>query len=195
MEWPRWCSSFAWAQMFICPIKPGESSVHAATSSTCFKNRSPESQTDTFWMCNRLCVKPHMQACKSTNKANLDLAVTHNYRTMGDLCWETKRLEWKAVYLINNCVTYCTHFSSSTLARDAGDRALLGFSWVSCTKQFNILIKECYTHCFDYYAIGRFSKAGLLEWIRFVIFHTRSSERSQRTSRPIFWVGVASCCV
>ena len=34
-------------------------------------------------------------------------------------------------------------------------------------------------------AIGRFSEAGLLEWMRFVIFRARSRERSQRTSRPI----------
>ena len=32
---------------------------------------------------------------------------------------------------------------------------------------------------------GRFSKAGLLEWMRFVIFHEKSRERSQRTSGPI----------
>ena len=32
------------------------------------------------------------------------------------------------------------------------------------------------------FAIGRFSKAGLLEWMRFVIFRERSRERSQRTS-------------
>ena len=35
-------------------------------------------------------------------------------------------------------------------------------------------------------AIGRFSEAGLLEWMRFVIFRSRSRERSQRTSGPIF---------
>ena len=33
--------------------------------------------------------------------------------------------------------------------------------------------------------IGRFSEAGLLEWMRFVIFRARSRERSQRTSGPI----------
>ena len=33
--------------------------------------------------------------------------------------------------------------------------------------------------------IGRFSEAGLLEWIRFVIFCTRSCEKLQRTSGPI----------
>ena len=32
---------------------------------------------------------------------------------------------------------------------------------------------------------GRFSEAGLLEWMRFVIFQQRSRERSQRTSGPI----------
>ena len=32
---------------------------------------------------------------------------------------------------------------------------------------------------------GWFSEAGLLEWMRFVIFQQRSRERSQRTSRPI----------
>ena len=33
--------------------------------------------------------------------------------------------------------------------------------------------------------IGRFSEAGLLEWMRFVIFRARSHEWSQRTSGPI----------
>ena len=33
--------------------------------------------------------------------------------------------------------------------------------------------------------IGWLSEAGLLEWMCFVIFHARSCERSQRTSRPI----------
>ena len=33
--------------------------------------------------------------------------------------------------------------------------------------------------------IGRFSEAGLLEWMRFVIFCVRCRERSQRTSGPI----------
>ena len=48
---------------------------------------------------------------------------------------------------------------------------------------------------FDYavfvtFAIGRFSEAGLLEWMRFVIFRARS--RSRRTSGPISEYGVAS---
>ena len=34
-------------------------------------------------------------------------------------------------------------------------------------------------------SIGRFSEAGLLDWMRFVIFRERSRERSQRTSGPI----------
>ena len=33
--------------------------------------------------------------------------------------------------------------------------------------------------------VGRFSEAGLLEWVPFVIFYTRSRKRSQRTSGPI----------
>ena len=33
--------------------------------------------------------------------------------------------------------------------------------------------------------IGRFSEAGLLEWMRFVIFRARCRERLQRTSGPI----------
>ena len=33
--------------------------------------------------------------------------------------------------------------------------------------------------------IGQFSEAGLLEWMRFVIFHARSRKQSQHTSRPI----------
>ena len=33
--------------------------------------------------------------------------------------------------------------------------------------------------------IGQFSEAGLLEWMRFVIFRERSRDRSQRTSWPI----------
>ena len=40
-------------------------------------------------------------------------------------------------------------------------------------------------------AIGRFSEAGLHEWMPFVIFRARSRERSQRHFRPDFWVGVA----
>ena len=35
------------------------------------------------------------------------------------------------------------------------------------------------------YSIGRFSEAGLLEWMRFVIFRARSREWSQRTSGSI----------
>ena len=35
------------------------------------------------------------------------------------------------------------------------------------------------------FCIGQFSKAGLLEWMRFVIFRARSCERLQRTSGPI----------
>ena len=43
--------------------------------------------------------------------------------------------------------------------------------------------------------IGRFSEAGLHEWMPFVIFRARSRERSQRHFRADFWVGVASRCV
>ena len=43
--------------------------------------------------------------------------------------------------------------------------------------------------------IGRFSEAGLHEWMTFVIFSERSCERSQRHFRADFWVGVASRCV
>ena len=39
------------------------------------------------------------------------------------------------------------------------------------------------TFCIFY--IGRFSEAGLLEWMRFVIIHARSCERLQGTSGPI----------
>ena len=37
----------------------------------------------------------------------------------------------------------------------------------------------------DDQSIGQLSEAGLLEWMRFVIFRARSHERSQRTSGPI----------
>ena len=43
--------------------------------------------------------------------------------------------------------------------------------------------------------VGRFSEAGLLKWMPFIIFCARSRERSQCHFRPNFWVGVASCCV
>ena len=43
--------------------------------------------------------------------------------------------------------------------------------------------------------IGRFSEAGLHEWVPFVIFRARSRERSQRHVLSNFWVGVASRCV
>ena len=43
--------------------------------------------------------------------------------------------------------------------------------------------------------IGRFSEAGLHEWMPFVIFRARSRERSQRRFRANFWAGVASRCV
>ena len=43
--------------------------------------------------------------------------------------------------------------------------------------------------------IGRFSEAGLHEWMSFVIFRGRSRERSQRHFLADFWVGVASRCV
>ena len=44
-------------------------------------------------------------------------------------------------------------------------------------------------------SIGRFSEAGLHEWMPFVIFHVRSHKRSQCHFRADFWVGVASRCV
>ena len=43
--------------------------------------------------------------------------------------------------------------------------------------------------CFACTTLGRFSEAGLHEWMPFVIFRTRSHSRAD------FWVGVASCCV
>ena len=41
---------------------------------------------------------------------------------------------------------------------------------------------------------GRFSEAGLLEWMRFVIFRERSREEVAAHFRADFWVGVASRC-
>ena len=41
--------------------------------------------------------------------------------------------------------------------------------------------------------IGRFSEAGLLVWISFVIFRARNRERSQRHFRTDFWVGIMLC--
>ena len=43
--------------------------------------------------------------------------------------------------------------------------------------------------------IGRFSEAGLHEWMPFVIFHARSCERLQRHFWASFWIGIVSCCV
>ena len=43
--------------------------------------------------------------------------------------------------------------------------------------------------------IGQFGEAGLLEWMPFVIFHTRSHERSQHHFQADFWVDIALCCV
>ena len=43
--------------------------------------------------------------------------------------------------------------------------------------------------------IGRFSEAGLHEWMPFVIFRARSREKLQRHFRADFWVGFASRCV
>ena len=48
---------------------------------------------------------------------------------------------------------------------------------------------------YEFASIGRFSEAGLHEWMPFVIFCTRSCERLQCHFRANFWVGVASCCV
>ena len=42
---------------------------------------------------------------------------------------------------------------------------------------------------------GRFSEAGLHEWMLFVIFCTRGHERLQRHFQADFWVGIASRCV
>ena len=42
-----------------------------------------------------------------------------------------------------------------------------------------------FAHLLALSPIGRFSEAGLLEWMRFVIFHARSRERSQHIYRPI----------
>ena len=42
---------------------------------------------------------------------------------------------------------------------------------------------------------GRFSEAGLHEWMPFVIFRARSHERSQHHFRAVFGVSVVSRCV
>ena len=49
------------------------------------------------------------------------------------------------------------------------------------------------TRC--YKCIGRFSEAGLLEWMRFVIFSRKKSREVAAHFRADFWVGVASHCV
>ena len=43
--------------------------------------------------------------------------------------------------------------------------------------------------------VGRFSEAGLHEWMPFVIFRARSCKRSQHRFHADFWVGIVSCCV
>ena len=45
------------------------------------------------------------------------------------------------------------------------------------------------------FLIGRFSEAGLHEWMPFVIFRVRSCKMLQYHFWADFWVGVASCCV
>ena len=45
-------------------------------------------------------------------------------------------------------------------------------------------IASSWKKCVLGHPTGRFSKAGLLEWMNFVIFHARSHERLQRTSGP-----------
>ena len=60
---------------------------------------------------------------------------------------------------------------------------------------------HCFTFVFFFLSnqgfvpIGRFSEAGLLEWMRFVIFHARSRDWEVAAHfRADFWVGVASHC-
>ena len=65
------------------------------------------------------------------------------------------------------------------------------FSCIRCSFNWCPKAAETRTHCcleerlICRSPIGRFSEAGLLEWMRFVIFRTRSRERLQHTSRPI----------
>ena len=61
-------------------------------------------------------------------------------------------------------------------------RVVVGNSGLCCACMTSF---ECQlTPLFVETGIGRFSEAGLLEWMRFVIFRARRRERSQRTSGP-----------
>ena len=60
-----------------------------------------------------------------------------------------------------------------------------GFYWRNTNKQTTGEAMAALVHFRQSLSIGRFSEAGLLEWMRFVIFHARSRERSQGTSGPI----------
>ena len=47
----------------------------------------------------------------------------------------------------------------------------------------------------DDQSIGQLSEAGLLEWMRFVIFRAKKSREVAAHSRADFWVAVPSRCV
>ena len=57
--------------------------------------------------------------------------------------------------------------------------------WPEVTTRTSLSLQTRHRKFFFMLAIGRFSEAGLLDWMRFVIFRARSHKRSQRTSRPI----------
>ena len=69
----------------------------------------------------------------------------------------------------------CEHMGELSLLSDLKDFCRVGTSFL--LSGVGLIVIDV--------PIGRFSEAGLLEWMRFVIFRARSREMSQRTSRPI----------
>ena len=91
---------------------------------------------------------------------------------------------------------YCNLQPWLHTANDSIRRTLVSYS--HCYDSIRPTLVVSYIHSYEYIrrtavvyyvqsydSIGRFSEAGLLEWMRFVIFRERSRERSQRTSGPI----------
>ena len=95
------------------------------------------------------------------------------------ICWTYDYDEWIKCCL-NRQQTWMACFMASSCRFRSSARCLSKFSWNKPAKLS---------------AIGRFSEAGLHQWMPFVIFCARSRERLQHDFRADFWVGIASCCV
>ena len=87
-----------------------------------------------------------------------------------------------AAVTVPNSSSHCTQQQQSLYPTAA---VTVHNSSSHCTQQQQSLYTTAAVTVHNSSRHRRFSKAGLLEWMRFVIFHERSRERSQCTSGPI----------